>query len=161
MHRDVREDELPGIGRRYTVGCDDDGVLTIVILNGGRRDIYVTSSQAREPQMVSMDDEKAHAVGEVLAGEFFTSPEVRGAEGVLEELETKWVELTPGSPGTGRTLADLGVSSITGVTIMSILRGKSVIHEPTGFEVLRAGDRLVVAGRHSNMAAFARLVTGG
>jgi len=160
MNRDVREDELPGIGRRYTVSCDDGGVMTIVVHNTGRRDIYVLPPDSDHPAIVTFDDGRARAVAAILSGDYFTPPSVRGVQEVMDDLVIDWVTLTPGSPGTGHSLADLAVSSATGVTIMSILRGKATINEPTGFEVLQAGDRLVIAGRRDNLPAFRRLVAG-
>lgn len=160
MHRDVREDELPGIGHRYTVSCDYGGVMTIVVHNSGRRDIYLLSSESDDPSIVTFDDGRARAIAAILNGDYFTPPTVAGVQQVIDDLVFEWVALTPGSPGAGRSLADLAASSLTGVTVMSILRGKAAIHEPAGSEVLQPGDRLVIAGRRDNLPAFRRLVAG-
>ena len=160
MHRDVREDELPGIGRRYTVEGNDGGAITIVFHHSGRRDVYIVAPGREEPSSVSLDDHKARIVGQILSDDRFAPPTVRQVEDVIEDLAIDWVALNPGSPGIGRSLKDLAVSSVTGMTIMSILRGKATIHEPSGTEVLQSGDRLVIAGRRENLPAFRRLVSG-
>jgi TrkA domain protein len=160
MHREVHEDDLPGIGRRYTVESSDGGAVTIVFHNSGRRDLYVRPPDKGETFSVTLDDHKARLLGAILSDDRFAPASVRQVEEVIDDLIIDWVSLTPGSPGIGRSLSDLAVSSVTGVTVMSILRGKATIHEPTGFEVLQPGDRLVVTGRRENLPAFRRLVAG-
>lgn len=160
MHREVREDELPGIGRRYTVDSNDGGAVTIVFHHTGRRDLYLRPPGREDASSVTLDDHKARILGAILTDDRFAPASVRQVEEVIDDLVIDWVSLTPGSPGIGRSLSDLSVSSVTGVTVMSILRGKAAIHEPTGFEVLQPGDRLVVTGRRENLPAFRRLVSG-
>lgn len=160
MHHEVTEDDLPGIGRRFTIACDDGGVLTVIVHNSGRRDVYVASSGRREPETVSLDDFKAREVGAIISGEYSYRSAPHELDELKEEIEISSLTLTPGSPGAGRSLADLGAATLTGITIITILRGRSVIHEPDGFEILQPGDGLIVAGRRTNLPAFFRLVAG-
>lgn len=90
--RDVGEDELPGIGRRYSVACDDGGVLTIVIHNGGRRDLYVTCPDGGDPANVSMDEWKARAVAGIIAGAHIFS---QGDDSFLLDLAVKQKDASP------------------------------------------------------------------
>lgn len=163
MNVDVTQDELPGIGRRFEVRCEDGGVLTVVLYNNGRRDLYAFSPGSDEPSVVTLWDEQARAVASIMAGSFADPAEAGAARGVqeaLDDLTFDWVSLDPGSPGTERSIGDLAIRSRTGVTIMSIVRGHGVIHDPGPEEVLRAGDRLVVAGRRDRLPELRRLVAG-
>jgi TrkA domain protein len=160
---DVTQDELPGIGRRFEVRCEDGGILTIVVYNNGRRDLYAFSPGSGEPCVVTMLDDQARAVGEIMSGSFADPAEVGAARGVREafdDLAFDWVGLDPGSPGTERSIGDLAIRSRTGATVMSIVRGHGVIHDPAPEEVLRAGDRLVVAGRRDRLPEVRRLLAG-
>ena len=49
MNRLVREEELPGIGRRYNVEVDYGAVLTIIVHNSGRRDLYFFPPDSEVP----------------------------------------------------------------------------------------------------------------
>jgi K+:H+ antiporter subunit KhtT len=160
MHLDVREEQLPGLGRRFTVSCIDGGLMTIVVHNTGRRDVYVLPAGSDDPSIVSLDEDKARIAGSILSGDYGGPPAVRGVQEIIDDLVIDWVALSPGSPGPGRSLADLGIGTVTGVTVMSILRGRATIHEPSGAEVLQPGDRLVVVGRREHLPAFRRLVAG-
>lgn len=156
---ELREDDLPGIGRRYTVPCSDGRTLTIVVHNSGRRDVYVFPPRG-EAVSVAMDEQEAMLAGAVLSGAHSPPKAIEEVEGVVRDLAIEWVSLTPGSPGAGRSIEDLHIRSATGVNVMAILRDHNVIHAPRDAEQLQAGDRLVVAGRKSNMPAFRRLVVG-
>lgn len=160
-NQNVREEDLPGIGRRYTVNCDDGGVLTIVVHNSGRRDVYLFSGNDKEdPVCVSMHEAEAEAAGSVLSGEYSPPAAMKEIEEVVDDLAIEWITLVPGSPGTGRSIQDLHIRSATGVNVMAIVRDHNVIHGPGDLEVLEAGDRLIVAGRRESMPDFQRLVLG-
>ena len=160
MNIDVSEDDLPGIGRRFEIPCEDDGALTIVVYNSGRRDLYAFAEPGAKPCVVTLRDEQAHAVAGILEGSWSTAPEARGVQEAMDALAIDWVILDPGSPATGRTIGELGIRRGTGVTVMSILRQNRVIDRPGADEELRAGDRLVVAGHRDRLGAFRRLVAG-
>ena len=39
----IQEDDLPGIGRRFTFTLSDGGQICVVIHHTGRRDLYLTA----------------------------------------------------------------------------------------------------------------------
>lgn len=163
MNADVTQDDLPGIGRRFEVRCEDGGILTVVVHSTGRRDLYAFSPGSDEPSAVTLWDEQARAVAAIMAGSFAGpagSGTARGVQEALDDLAFDWVSLDPGSPATEHTIGDLAIRSRTGVTVMTIVRGHGVVHDPAPQEVLRAGDRLVVAGRRDRLPALRRLVAG-
>ena len=55
----INEDELPGIGRRFTFGLADDQEVTVVIHHTGRRDLYLTASTDDDARVVTMEDDEA------------------------------------------------------------------------------------------------------
>jgi CPA2 family monovalent cation:H+ antiporter-2 len=56
------------------------------------------------------------------------------------------VPLPPGHAAVGRTLAEVGLSSRSGLVVLAIGRGERTWVLPGGNEVLRAGDELSLAG---------------
>lgn len=160
MISSVREDELPGIGRRYRVDCEDAAALTIVLHNSGRRDLYFFPPDSDVPVTVAMTEEQAKLAGSVLAGSYSPPDSIAEIDKVVGDLVIEWHTLGPGSPGTGQSIEELHIRSATGVNVMAILRGHEVIHGPGDAERFESGDRLVVAGRQSGMPAFQRLVVG-
>lgn len=78
------------------------------------------------------------------------APKVRGMERVLEGfLQSQTIDLLevrPGSPAAGKSISDLKLRTRTGVTIISIERGREVRRNPALSERLEAGDLLAVLG---------------
>jgi len=70
------------------------------------------------------------------------------------------VRLTEASPAINRTLAQLNLRGLTGATVLAITRAGGPVVVPTGREVLRAGDRLALAGAEDSVAAAVELLNG-
>lgn len=66
-----------------------------------------------------------------------------------------------GSHCAGKNLAELGVGSLTGATILVILRDDGEALIPTGKDMLRVGDLLAVAGSPESVEAARRMLVSG
>ncbi len=160
MSEQIREQELPGIGRRYSI--DAEGVeVSVVIHHSGRRDIYLSDPAGRHPPSVAtLTDDQARRLGAVLAGAYFQPTLTRQIEAVVGGLLIDWVTIRAGSPGAGRSIADLQVRRRTRMTIVAILRGDEAIVVPEPSEVLQPGDRVVVVGRPEDLDGLVSHVVG-
>lgn len=160
MSDQIHEQELPGIGRRYSVEAEG-GELSVVIHHSGRRDVYLSDGTGhRAPAVVSLSDDQARRLGAVLAGAYFQPTPTRQIEAVVGGLLIDWVTIAPGSPGAGRSIAELEVRRRTRMTIVAILRGDEVVVAPEPSEVLEPGNRVVVVGRPEDLDGFVRHVAG-
>jgi len=156
----IREQELPGIGRRYSVQAEG-GEVSVVIHHSGRRDVYLSDPSSRRPPAVAtLSDDQARRLGAVLAGAYFQPTLTRHIEAVVGGLLIDWVTVAGDSPGAGRSIADLQVRRQTRMTIVAILRGDDAIVVPEPTEVLEAGDRVVIVGRPEDLDGFVRHVAG-
>ncbi len=92
----------------------------------------------------------------------------QGAKAALAEArrllpglgDPELLRLEAGSPAAGRSLAELNLRGVTGATVFAILRGEQALLVPSGAEVLKAGDSLVLAGSQEALAS-ARAMLGG
>jgi CPA2 family monovalent cation:H+ antiporter-2 len=71
------------------------------------------------------------------------------------------LRLGPDSHSVGRTLAALNVGSLTGATILVILRGEGNAVVPSGKDILQAGDVLALAGTPDAVEAARKFLTLG
>ena len=156
---DVAEHDLPGIGRRYDMAVDQDRV-TVVIHHSGRRDLYVFAGADDDPVVVSMGDSQARTLGAILGGAYFKPAAVQEIEAVIGSILIDWVTLRPGSPGVGRSIADLEIRGRTRMTVAAVLRDGNAMIAPEPDQELAAGDQLVVIGRREDLAGFVDLVVG-
>jgi di/tricarboxylate transporter len=67
------------------------------------------------------------------------------------------LEVPKTSPLIGRSLIDLQLTKRLGASIDAIVRGKTVLNQPSKQEVIKASDTLVVRGRPYDFEAIARL----
>lgn len=66
--------------------------------------------------------------------------------------ERLWdAEVMPSSPFVGKTLRDSEIGAKLGLSVITLQRGGVPVKLPTGDEVLRAGDRLLIAGREDRV----------
>ena len=157
----VTEQELPGIGRRYELADTDGGRVVVVIHHSGRRDLYVLPRGASTPSAsLALTDSQARTLGAILTGAYFTPAVVEEMEAVIGDLLIDWVTLPAGSRGADRTIAELGIRTVTRMTVAAVARDGDTIIAPEPDERLRPGDRLVVVGRREDLAGFIRHVTG-
>jgi CPA2 family monovalent cation:H+ antiporter-2 len=69
--------------------------------------------------------------------------------------------LEPGSYGVGKTVRELNLGSLTGATILVVLRGEGNSLLPTGKDILQAGDVLTLAGTPEAVEAAKEILLKG
>jgi TrkA domain protein len=158
FHDPVTEQDLPGIGRRYQMTDDSGHLVTVIVHHSGRRDVYLPNRGAGDVTAVSFTDDQARRLGALLAGVYFKPAVVAQVEAVIGGLLIDWVTLHEGSPGVGRSIADLEIRRKTRMTIAAIVRGEASLVAPDPTTALEVGDRLVVIGRPEDMPTFLRSV---
>ncbi|MBD2576385.1 cation:proton antiporter [Oscillatoria sp. FACHB-1406] len=73
-------------------------------------------------------------------------------------LHNEWIDVPTPSPLDGATLASANVRNLTGVTVMAIQSGGETSYYPKAQTALRSGDRLLVVGKRSEVAALRALL---
>ncbi len=150
----IEEDDLPGIGRRFTFGLADGASVCVVIHHTGRRDVYLTTDPDEDATVVSIEDDTARRLGAVIAGSYFTPAAVQQVEAVIGGLLIDWVTVREGSAIADTSIADAQIRHRSRMTVAAIVRGDDQIVAPEPDEVVRVGDQLVVMGRPEDLAGF-------
>lgn len=156
---DVNEVLLPGVGLRYEFTNHDGERIGIVARRTGDFELVVyrsTDPDTGQP-FVRLNSEEAGTLAEVLGAprmaERFAdlTKEVPG-------LIAAQVQVEPNTSCTDRELGHTRARTLTGASIVAIVRGSEVIASPTPSEVLRAGDVLVVIGTHGGIAGVKKIL---
>ncbi|MEQ4209721.1 cation:proton antiporter regulatory subunit [Actinopolymorpha sp. B17G11] len=156
---EVTEVLLPGVGIRYEFNTEEGERVGIIARRTG--DVDLVTYAAADPDV-------ARPVLSLTADEAETVAEILGAPRVAE----RFADLTREVPGLGagqieigrgsrfdeRPLGDTRARTLTGASIVAIVRDAQVIASPGPGELLRAGDVLVVIGTHDGISAVERLV---
>ena len=158
---DLEETLLPGVGVRYELRIRSGELLGIVVDREGGAAIAVYDARDRDRArgVVRLTAEEADAVAEVLGAARLTqrfadlSREVPG-------LESGRFPLPAGSPFAGRPLGETRARTLTGCSIVAIVRDTDVVASPGPDDVLQAGDVLVAIGSDSGLQQLERHLAG-
>ena len=158
---ELEETLLPGVGVRYQLRCSSGQLLGIVVQREGGAEIavYDRRDPDRATGMFRLSPEEADAVAEVLGAPRLTqrfadlSREVPG-------LESGRLAIAAGSRFAGRPLGDTRARTLTGCSIVALVRGAEVVPAPGPADVLQAGDVLVVIGSQAGLEQLARHLAG-
>lgn len=158
---DLEETLLPGVGVRYELEVDSGQLLGIVVPREGGAEIsvYDRRDPDRARGIFRLSPEQADAVAEVLGAPRLTqrfadlSKEVPG-------LESARIPVRPGSPFDGKALGDTRARTLTGCSIVAIVRDADVVPSPGPEDPLHAGDVLVAIGSATGLEQLERRLSG-
>ena len=158
---DIREHDLPGVGKKFAVTTNDGDRMTIIIHNSGHREIYHFERGEDYPaHAVRMEDAEARKLGAILGGAYFQPVVAESMEMVFQQLAVEWLKVGAGSPLAGQSLAEAAVRERTGASVIAILREGNALPNPQPDERFAAGDTLVVVGDRAQVGRFGDLLRG-
>ncbi|MHC1570720.1 MAG: cation:proton antiporter regulatory subunit [Methermicoccaceae archaeon] len=152
---DIREAELPGVGKKYTMETKEHNVLVVVIHTTGQRELYLFEKCCEEPSFsVLLTDEEARLLGAVLEGAYYQPLVTEDLELVMEGMTVSWVKVEKGSLLCNKTIAELHIRKRTGVSVIAIIRGDEKIPNPCPDTTIMEGDTLMCIGSREQFDAF-------
>jgi TrkA domain protein len=158
----VKEGELPGIGKKYSLRTANGDTLVVVIHHTGKREIYYFEDENEEPTaVIELSDEEARTLGTILVGALFQPTSDEEKIGFLmKHLAFEWVRIPEGSFLAGKSLKELEIRKNYGVIVVAIIREENIIVSPSPLFPLQSGDTIIVVGSLENVKKFVRLVEG-
>jgi TrkA domain protein len=159
---EITENELPGIGKKFTLETAEGGTVTVIIHLTGRRDFYYTVDDSDNPTVFALTDEEARRLSAVLGDTFYKPAQVDMLRSAIPAGGgIDMVQIKEGSAAAGRTLGELDVRRKTGVTVLSVQRGDEKISNPPAGTKLLKDDLLIVMGGADELKRLDRLVKKG
>lgn len=155
----IREQALPGIGRRFDLDVEESLTLIVVVRHDGSRDVGVSEKNADKPRRsVHLGREQAVAVGSLLLGARF-SEESGGTGGSALDIGT--VVLGDGSPAVNRIPTEIPLPDASDAAVVAVARDDTVqLLEDDRHRPCQPGDRLVVAARRDHLHDVIRHLAG-
>ncbi|GAA0937193.1 cation:proton antiporter regulatory subunit [Actinocorallia libanotica] len=158
---DVNEVLLPGVGLRYEFVNEDGDRIGVVARRTGDFEVVLYGEG---------DPDEARPVFRLTGDEAETLSQILGAPRIAERfadltrevpgLNAGQIEVLPGSPYAGRPLGDSRARTLTGASIVAVVRGEEVIASPGPERMLHAGDVLVAIGTAEGIIGVERLFQG-
>jgi TrkA domain protein len=167
---EIHETALPGVGVRYEMRTKRGPRLGVVAHHHGRRDllIYDRADPDAARESVSLTEAESAALAALLGATGGAGPlegagdadgaAVTGQGHPIGRFAVNWVPVPPGSPYAGRSIGTAGVRSITGVSIVAVLRDDAAFPSPGPDFCLQAGDTALVVGTPDGVEALVELL---
>jgi TrkA domain protein len=166
---EIHETALPGVGVRYELTTRTGVHLGVVAHRHGRRDllVYDRADPDAVGESVALNEAESGALATLLGASVPAADNRAGVGGAgttvgrgqpIGRFAVDWVGVPPGSPYAGRSIATAGVRSITGVSIVAVLRDDAAFPSPGPDFCLQAGDTALVVGTPDGVAALIELL---
>lgn len=156
---EIHETRLPGVGLRHEFQTRSGERIGVVSHRTGRRDVVVYAADDPDAcrASIALTSEESAALAELLGGSPIITRLIELQQKV-EGLAIDWVPVPPGSPFAGRTIAAAGVRSVTGVSIVAVLRQGTAFPAPRPDFILQPGDTTIVVGTSEGIEALVELL---
>lgn len=167
---EIHETALPGVGVRYEMTTRVGASVGVVAHRHGRRDLVLYDRMDPDAVAECLPLTAAESVAmAALLGAPGPGAGAHGGEGAaaarpdrrshpIGRFAVDWVPVPPGSPYAGRSIATAGVRSITGVSIVAVLREDAAYPSPGPDFLLEAGDTALVVGTPDGVEALVELL---
>ncbi|CAN5709332.1 cation:proton antiporter regulatory subunit [soil metagenome] len=159
---DIRESDLPGIGRKFQADTGGGERLVIVIHDDGRRELYQfeKGNYDESAASVSLDDSEARQLAGILGGMAYTPRALESVEMAFDELVIEWYKVEPGSEAENKTIGELGIRQAFGATVVAIIEEDSgKVINPGPEAVINPGATLVVTGERQQVNRLKDVLT--
>ncbi len=154
---EIHETALQGGGVRHDFATRAGERVGVVAHRHGRRELLVYDSVDPDAcrESLQLTAEESLALAQLLGGSRTVA--LRPCHPV-DGLVVDWVRVPSESPFAGRTIAAAGVRSVTGTSIVAVLRRGKAFPSPSPDFALEAGDTAVVVGTADGIEAFIELL---
>ncbi len=158
----VEQTALPGIGVRHDLVTSAGRTVGVVSHRNGRRDLVVYDVEDPDSCVaaIPLTDDEAEALADVLGASLMLG-QLAGLRSQAAGLLTEQMSIPAGSPFVGRRLGDTRTRTLTGASIVAILRDREVIASPGPSFLFEAGDVVVVVGTREGLDGVTAILASG
>lgn len=152
---EIKECDLPGIGKKFTLELDSGDKLVVVIQFSGEREVFKFMKGSDEPSSVTtLTDEEARQIGSILSGTYFQPVLEDEQKLMMKNVTMEWIKITDDSTLANKKIEELDIRKMTGASITTIIRGETVIPNPRSGEIIKPQDTIIIIGNNEQINKF-------
>ncbi|WP_339300149.1 cation:proton antiporter regulatory subunit [Paenibacillus sp. FSL K6-2441] len=142
----LKETDLPGIGKQFVVQARSGDKLSIVIHNDGRRELshFDEDDTDNSVSMVTLDDDEARYISAIISGATYKPTAMENIEVALGDLIIEWYKLDSNYKAIGKTIGELKIRQRSGATIIAVIEKNHKKHINPGPDLMLTSEATVV-----------------
>lgn len=153
---EVTETQLPGVGVRHAFTTASGEGVAVLSHRTGRREIavYDRSDPDACSTVLHLSADDTRTLAELLGG----SPVSEAVSGLqhLQGLAIDWIRIRAGAPAG--TIGERRIRSLTGTSVVAIVRGDDTVPAPGPEARLEVGDVVVAVGTPDGLRQARRIL---
>lgn len=158
---EIFETPLPGMGVRYEFTTEHGRRIGVLVHRDARRDLLVYSADDLDTcsEALRLTTTESASLVELLGGTKITE-RLTDLRHEVEGLSIEWVSIKRGSPLADCSIGDGKIRTLTGASVVAILRDGDSYPGPGPDFMLRVGDLALVIGSIDGVARARTIIAG-
>lgn len=153
----IREIDLPGIGKKFEIHTKSKEKIVIIIHDDGRREIYYFNKNDYDDfeYTITLDDAESRQISAILGGVIYRPKQLEEIDMVFDDLVIEWYKVESCSDAINKTIGELDIRQSYKVTVIAIIRkSKDKVVNPGSDSIIKEGDTLIISGEKKELREF-------
>lgn len=158
---EIFETPLPGVGVRYEFVTGRGRRLGVLVHRDGQRELLVYDENDPDScrDVLELGREESAGLVELLGGTKITE-HLADLRHQVEGLSIEWITLESMAPLANRTIGEGRIRTVTGASVVAVLRGGASHPGPGPEFTLLPGDIVLVTGAIEGVEAARKIIAG-